>query len=66
MPVIDYRITYDQSTGSIVTLVDGITDQSYTTDVGLLTSGRVYEFRVESRNTVGYSELSNTISILVA
>jgi hypothetical protein len=30
-PILDYRITYDQSTGQYVTLVEGLTDKSYTT-----------------------------------
>jgi hypothetical protein len=63
---IDYRITYDQSTGLFITLVDGLINQEYQTAIGDLTGGRVYQFRVEARNTVGYSDYSDIISILVA
>jgi hypothetical protein len=63
--VIDYRITYDQSIGTYVTLIDGLTANLYTTGVAL-TSGRTYKFKVESRNTVGYSLESTEISILAA
>jgi hypothetical protein len=44
-PVIDYRITYDQSIGNFVTLIEGLYDQVYVTDFELL-SGRVYQFKV--------------------
>jgi hypothetical protein len=39
--VIDYRISYDQSTGNFVTLATGVTAKSYATTVAL-TSGRTY------------------------
>jgi hypothetical protein len=63
--VIDYRITYDQSTGNFVTLATGVTALSYTTSV-VLTSGRTYQFQVESRNSVGYSAKSVALSVLAA
>jgi hypothetical protein len=55
--VIDYRISYDQSTGNYIVLESGITTKTYTTTV-TLTSGRTYKFKIESRNTVGYSSMS--------
>jgi hypothetical protein len=64
-PVLDYRVTYDQSTGNYVMLVDGLAQTDYTTDITLL-PGQIYKFKVEARNTVGYSELSNELEILVA
>ena len=63
--VIDYRITYDQSTGNFITLATGVTAKSYATTVAL-TSGRTYKFYIEARNTVGYSQPSVTFSILAA
>ena len=49
--MIDCRNTYDQSTGNFVTLATGVTALTYTTSV-VLTSGRTYQFKVESRNSV--------------
>jgi hypothetical protein len=63
--VIDYRISYDQSTGNYIILESGITTKTYTTTV-TLTSGRTYKFKIESRNTVGYSSMSTELSILAA
>ena len=63
--VIDYRITYDQSTGNFVTLATGVTTKSYATTVAL-TSGRTYKFYIEARNTVGYSLQSVTFEVLAA
>ena len=63
--MIDYRITYDQSTGNFVTLATGVTALTYTTSV-ILTSGRTYQFKVESRNSVGYSAKSVALSVLAA
>jgi hypothetical protein len=53
-PVIDYRVSYDQSTGVYVVLASGLISKSYTTNV-TLTPGASYNFKVESRNSVGYS-----------
>lgn len=64
-PVLDYRITYDQSTGNYITLAEGVTATSYTTTIPLL-KGQTYNFKVEARNTVGYSLHSEILSILVA
>ena len=63
-PVLDYRVWYDQGVGEWVVLESGILDP-YTTTVELH-PGRTYTFKVEARNTVGYSEFSETISILFA
>jgi hypothetical protein len=64
-PVLDYRISYDQSTGEYITLVEAQTEQQYTTDFYLL-KGQTYSFKVEARNSVGFSEFSDPVSILVA
>jgi len=63
--VLDYRITYDQSIGTYITLVEVLTQTQYTTAVALI-SGRTYKFRIEARNSVGYSPLSTEIAILAA
>jgi hypothetical protein len=55
-PVLDYRITYDQSTGDYVILSSGVHSTSFTA-IGLKT-GNTYKFRVESRNKFGYSGYS--------
>lgn len=60
--VIDYRISYDQSIGVFIELDNGVVDTSYTTSV-TLTSGAYYLFYVEARNTVGYSLISEQISV---
>lgn len=64
-PIIDYRISYDQSTGIFVTLATGVTTRSYTTSI-TLTVGASYTFRVEARNSVGYSVTSTGITIIAA
>ena len=64
-PIISYRITYDQSTGTWVTLATGIIPRSYTTTV-TLTPRAEYTFKVEALNSVGYSLTSATIKILCA
>lgn len=63
-PVIDYTISYDQSTGVWVNLTTSLTAKFYTTLVGL-SPGRTYSFRVYARNSVGYSSPA-VISILCA
>jgi hypothetical protein len=53
-PIIDYRVSYDQSIGIYVILASNIIPRSYQTTV-TLTAGAVYKFRVQARNSVGYS-----------
>lgn len=53
-PIIDYRVSYDKSTGNWETLAT-VTDKFYQTTVALI-AGQTYAFKVEARNTVGYSE----------
>lgn len=62
-PVLDYRLHYDQGTGDWVVL-DTPTTNAFTA-FGL-TSGVTYAFKVQSRNIVGYSGFSNTVSLTSA
>jgi len=64
-PIIDYRVSYDQGTGIFVTLATGVTTRSYITTV-TLTVGATYTFRVEARNSVGYSLTSTGLVVLAA
>jgi len=62
--IIDYRIQYDQGTGTWTQLVDGITTTSYTATG--LTADTVYAFKVEARNVKGFSSESISFSIRAA
>jgi len=62
--VIDYRISYDQSTDVYIILATGVTNLFFT--ASSLQSGSTYKFKVEARNLVGYSPVSNTVTILAA
>ena len=62
-PVIDYRLLYDQGTNNYITLASGITNLYYLATT--LTMGTTYKFKVESRNSYGYSLApSNEVTIL--
>lgn len=61
----DYRITYDQGGSTYIDLATGVTSTSYTTTI-TLTPGTTYKFKIEARNTYGYSDLSDEVSILAA
>jgi hypothetical protein len=58
-PVLDYRISYDQASDTYIELESGVTTLSYTA-IGL-TAGQTYKFKVEARNTYGYSALSDEV-----
>ena len=62
-PIIDYRVSYDQSTGTYIVLKTGVVARQFQTAV-TLTAGATYNFRVEARNSVGYSILSAPVAIL--
>jgi len=62
--VLDYRIYYDQGTAEWTTLIEGVTSTSYTATG--LTGGETYAFKVDARNSVGYSAISQPSSILCA
>lgn len=63
-PVLDYRVSFDQSTGDYIVLASLLNQGAYTA-LGL-TFGRTYNFKVEARNSYGYSAYSQVISILCA
>ena len=59
-PVIDYRVWYDQAANNYIVLQSNIVATSLT--VTTLSMGTQYKFKVESRNSFGYSVLfSNEI-----
>jgi hypothetical protein len=62
--IIDYRINIAEQGGSYSVLESGITDTSYTATG--LTAGTIYEFKIESRNSYGYSTYSDVIILLCA
>jgi hypothetical protein len=64
-PIIDYRVSFDQSTDTWVTLVENVITKSYMTIIPL-TPGAFYKFKVEARNSVGHSEYSQELEILCA
>jgi hypothetical protein len=64
-PVLDYRISYEQTLGNWVVLTSGVTSKYYQTQVPLA-AGSTYSFTVESRNSVGFSLPSAELSILCA
>lgn len=63
--ILDWRINWDQSTQTYEILEAGITERSYQTKVSLV-PGATYRFKVEARNSVGYSLLSEELVILCA
>jgi hypothetical protein len=64
-PIIDYQIDYDKSANDWVTLATGVQLTSYSTTVTLI-PGNTYQFKVRSRNAVGFGPYSSITSILVA
>lgn len=64
-PVIDYKILYALEGDAFTELETGVLTQSYTTSVSLI-AGENYQFKVQSRNTVGYSLDSEVITIRAA
>ena len=64
-PVVDYRVNWDQGTGSYVVLSNAVTGLSYSTSA-TLTPNTVYKFKLESRNSYGFSTLSSEVSIRAA
>jgi len=62
--VTDYRIAFDQSTGDYPVRGALINTQQYT--VSSLTAGLTYKFKVEARNSYGYSVYSEPVAILCA
>ena len=64
--VLDYRISYDQGAGNgiFVEYLSGISTTFYTV-VGV-NRGTTYTFKVQARNAFGYSDYSETVTILAA
>jgi hypothetical protein len=62
--IIDYRINIAQSGGSYSVLASNVASLSYTAIE--LTAGVNYQFKIESRNSYGYSTFSSIISLLCA
>ena len=60
----DYRINYREQGGSYSVLASGLTSLTYTA-IGL-TAGVTYQFTVESRNSYGYSVVSEELTLLCA
>jgi hypothetical protein len=65
-PVIDYRVSWDKSYGTWEYLETGVLVKKFSTIGITLTRGRTYSFKVESRNLVGYSDISASIQVLAA
>lgn len=62
--ILDYKVLYDQGSGSWVNLVAGVTTTSYIATG--LTADTTYAFKVVARNQVGYGEQSDVLSVLAA
>jgi len=62
--IIDYRISIAQVGGSYSVLASNLVNPSFTAID--LTSGITYQFKVESRNSYGYSAYSDSITLLCA
>jgi hypothetical protein len=62
---IDYNVYYDQGTDTFVELEAGVTSQFYQTSV-TLSAGTTYVFKVQARNSVGFSSDSAELSVLAA
>ncbi len=61
--VLDYRVSWDQGTGTYDVIASGIPTASYST-TSPLAANVVYKFKVESRNAFGFSTIfSNEVSI---
>lgn len=62
--VLDYRVSTDQSTDTWIILESGITSKQY--KASGLTAGKNYKFKVEARNSYGFSAYSTVLTILCA
>jgi titin len=63
-PILDYKLTYDQATDTWIELDPAVTETRFTATG--LTQGSSYSFKVEARNTYGYSDASASVTILCA
>lgn len=62
--IIDYRVSIAEQGGEFIVLASGLTDATYTA-TGLAFS-TTYEFKVESRNSYSYSDLSEAYALYCA
>ena len=62
--MIDYRINQRIGGGEYSVLATGVTDLTYT--VQSITLGVTYEFTVEVRNGLGFSDPSDSVTVLHA
>lgn len=62
-PTLDYRVSH-YTGGEWVLLASGLTAKSFLATE--LTSGVTYEFRIEARNIVGFSNPSTSIFVIAA
>lgn len=64
--IIDYRVSFDQGTGltNFVILADALVLKEYVATG--LTSGTTYTFKVQARNSFGFSLYSTTLKVLCA
>jgi len=62
--IIDYRISMAESGGAFSVLASDLVSAEYLATS--LTFGTTYEFKVEARNSYGYSAYSSTTSLLCA
>lgn len=63
MPILGYQVWYDQAVNSFVSIAF-VQTLSYT--LAGLTPGNTYQIKVQAQNSVGFSGMSNTVSILAA
>lgn len=61
-----YRVSYDQGIGSYTVLEAEVTGATSYIMTSPVTQGTTYAFKVEARNSVGFSLQSNEVSILAA
>lgn len=64
LPVIDYKVTVTDTTNTYNVISEYLTSASYT--ALSLNIGETYSFKVQSRNSHGYSAFSETLSLLCA
>lgn len=62
--MIDYKISYSIAEGAYQTLETGVVTQTYTAIS--LTPGVVYGFKIQARNSFGYSALSDGVLVMAA
>jgi len=62
--IIDYRINIAEVDGNFAVLATGVVSTLYT--VTSLTSGVTYQFKIEARNSYGFSVYSDILTLLCA